>query len=154
MISTSASESLLMHMLILNFPLRLDGWSLLLDILKGSHRVTIKATCKLQRTVGLSTANIFDDLSIISTWASGVVTWCTLKANRTPWSISSSSSGPPCMASSSEETLLRYFIASFTDCNLICTLRLLVIGVRLLAFCTDKQACKPYTPFRLSAKIG
>ena len=57
------------------------------------------------------------------TWVSGVVTWCTLKANRTTWSTSSSSSGPTCMASSSEETLLRYFIASFTDCNFICILR-------------------------------
>jgi hypothetical protein len=47
-------------------------------------------------------------------------TWCTLKANRTPCSISSSSSGPPSIASSSEETRFRYFIASFTDWSLIC----------------------------------
>ena len=47
------------------------------------------------------------------------ITWCTLKANLTPWSMSSSSSGLPAMISSSEETLFMYFIASFPVATLI-----------------------------------
>lgn len=47
-------------------------------------------------------------------------TWWTRKANLTPWTISSSSSGPPSTASSSADTLFMYFIANFTDASLIC----------------------------------
>jgi len=47
-------------------------------------------------------------------------TWCTRKANLTPWIISSSSSGPPPTISNSADTLFMYFMANFTDASLIC----------------------------------
>lgn len=80
-------------------------------------------------------------------------TWCTLKANRTPWSMSSSSSGPPCVASSSEETLLRYFLANFTDWILICSIEIPNLSTEC-HFCPEKQvvtvtchSCSAYKAF-------
>jgi hypothetical protein len=72
--------------------------------------------------------------------ATKAYTWCTLKANRTPWSISSSSSGPPLITSSSEETRFRYFIANFTDWSLICASQpssVLNLGTYFSVECSD-----------------
>jgi hypothetical protein len=52
--SASASgEPLLLQLLLI--PLRLERGRLLLDLLEGAHRVTIKSSCELHETIGLNT---------------------------------------------------------------------------------------------------
>lgn len=61
------------------------------------------------------TLQLQDSFNLMRKW-----TWCTRNANRTPWTINSSSSTPLPTPSSSADILFMYFIASFTDASLIC----------------------------------
>jgi hypothetical protein len=118
--SGPGNKYLLSQMSILPLPLKMAHWSLLFELLERAHSVNVETTCKLHETTCLNSVKL---VLTISHDAKNVCTptWCTLKANRTPWSINSSSSGPTLMDSSSEETRSRYFLANFTDWNFICT---------------------------------
>jgi hypothetical protein len=50
---SDSCEPLLLQMLLI--PLRLQRGRLLLDLLKGPHRVTVKSSCELHEFIGLNT---------------------------------------------------------------------------------------------------
>lgn len=134
-----AEELLLLLMVVLGLLLTLEREGLVPELLKGSHGFNIETASKLaaaqreRSLLGVRDSREMDVCIRISVEMQ--FTWCTLKANLTPWSMSSSSSGPPATDSSSEETLFMYFIASFTNASLICIIR--GISTLLWPFCIE-----------------
>lgn len=104
------------------------AWSCFVpQLLESPHCFCIKTTRKLQQiqkkrhqqqTI-IKSINWEYNARILGHARKKPFTWCTRKANFTPWTINSSSSGPPSTFSSSADTLLMYFMANFTDASLI-----------------------------------